>query len=156
MIEAIGTSYAGGAVNKPEAQAHVSYKALTTGAVENVPMVSSRIRVDNLNNVAILEFVNSKTGKVIHQYPTEAQIQAFHRAAQLQADHRQTAPVSDSGSGAHNAGAGGSSADLAHANTGSATGGGYNLPAPAQPSSSTSSDTTTGGANNGGNASILV
>ncbi len=49
--------------------------------------VSSRIRVDNLQNVAILEYRSSRTGEVVRQYPTQSQIQAFKRAAQtVQAD----------------------------------------------------------------------
>ena len=45
--------------------------------------VSSSIRVDNLQNVAILEY-RSETGEVVQQYPTQSQIDAFKRAAALQ------------------------------------------------------------------------
>lgn len=42
--------------------------------------VSSNIRVDNLQNVAILEYRSSKTGEIVRQYPTQQQISAFKRA----------------------------------------------------------------------------
>ncbi len=42
--------------------------------------VSSAVRMDNLQNKAILEYRSSKTGEVVRQYPTQAQIQAFKRA----------------------------------------------------------------------------
>jgi hypothetical protein len=45
--------------------------------------VSSTIRVDNLQNVAILEY-RSENGEVVQQYPTQSQIQAFRRAEHLQ------------------------------------------------------------------------
>jgi hypothetical protein len=48
--------------------------------------ISSRVRVDNLQNVAILEYRSSE-GAVVRQYPTEAQIQAFKRAERI-AEHR--------------------------------------------------------------------
>jgi len=43
-------------------------------------LVSSHIRVDNLQNVAILEYRSSRTGEVVRQYPTQSQIDAFRRA----------------------------------------------------------------------------
>jgi hypothetical protein len=58
------------------------------------------IRVDNLQNAVILEYRSSRTGEVVWQYPTESQIQAFHRAARtLSHAHEsqpqpQTSPVS--------------------------------------------------------------
>ncbi len=48
--------------------------------------ISSHIRIDNLQNVAILEYVSSKTGEVVRQYPSQAQINAFKRAQSLQAE----------------------------------------------------------------------
>ena len=45
--------------------------------------VSSSIRIDNLQNVAILEY-RSEKGEIIQQYPTQSQIDAFKRAADLQ------------------------------------------------------------------------
>lgn len=43
-------------------------------------LVSSHIRVDNLQNVAILEYRSSQTGEVVRQYPSQSQIDAFRRA----------------------------------------------------------------------------
>jgi len=48
--------------------------------------VSSSIRVDNLQNVAILEY-RSEAGEVVQQYPTQSQIEAFKNAARLQTEH---------------------------------------------------------------------
>ncbi|MEZ0222986.1 MAG: hypothetical protein ACAH83_00405 [Alphaproteobacteria bacterium] len=53
------------------------------------------MRVDNLQNVAILEYRSSE-GDVVRQYPTEAQIQAFKRAARI-AEHRQESAPSEQG-----------------------------------------------------------
>lgn len=47
--------------------------------------VTSRIRIDNKLDIAILEIRASDTGDVVNQYPTKAQIQAFGRAAELDA-----------------------------------------------------------------------
>jgi len=55
----------------------------------NADFVSSRIRVDNLQNVAILEYVSSKTGQVIQQYPSQSQIDAFKRAEHIQIEAQQ-------------------------------------------------------------------
>ena len=52
--------------------------------------ISSRVRVDNLQNVAILEYRSSE-GDVVRQYPTEAQIQAFKSAARLAENRAETA-----------------------------------------------------------------
>jgi len=46
--------------------------------------VKSAIYVDNLQNVAILEYRSSESGEVVRQYPTKGQIEAFKRAEQLQ------------------------------------------------------------------------
>ncbi len=45
---------------------------------------TSRIRVDNLLDVAILEIRSHDTGDVIRQFPTEQQIASFQRAAELE------------------------------------------------------------------------
>jgi len=60
-----------------------------SGTVRNESFISSRIRVDNLLDLAILEY-RSQEGDVIRQFPTQGQIQAFQRAAEL--DHRAPAP----------------------------------------------------------------
>ncbi|MBL1146887.1 MAG: hypothetical protein HND56_10290 [Pseudomonadota bacterium] len=53
-----------------------------SGSVRNESFISSRIRVDNLLDLAILEY-RSQEGEVIRQFPTQGQIQAFQRAAEL-------------------------------------------------------------------------
>ncbi|TNE31866.1 MAG: hypothetical protein EP349_03255 [Alphaproteobacteria bacterium] len=65
----------------------------TSGSVRNESFISSRIRVDNLLDLAILEY-RSQEGEVIRQFPTQGQIQAFQRAAEL--EHR-NATVEGSG-----------------------------------------------------------
>ena len=59
--------------------------------------VSSRVRVDNLQNVSILEYRSSE-GDIVRQYPTEAQIQAFKRAARI-AEHRTEAATNETSGG---------------------------------------------------------
>lgn len=46
---------------------------------------SSRIRVDNFLDLAILEVRSQETGDVIRQFPNERQIAAFQRAEELSA-----------------------------------------------------------------------
>lgn len=58
--------------------------------------VSSRVRVDNLQNVAILEYRSSE-GDVVRQYPTEAQIQAFKRAERIAAHREENVRSEQSG-----------------------------------------------------------
>lgn len=65
-----------------------------SGNVQNESFISSRIRVDNLLDLAILEY-RSQEGDVIRQFPTQGQIQAFQRAAEL--DRRTTTTPEDSG-----------------------------------------------------------
>lgn len=62
-----------------------------SGSVQNESFISSRIRVDNLLDLAILEF-RSQEGEVLRQFPTQGQIQAFQRAAEL--DTRTETPES--------------------------------------------------------------
>ena len=61
----------------PEAPARVSPETF-------LPSSSSRIRVDNYLDLAILEVRSQETGDIIRQYPTEKQIEAFQRAAELE------------------------------------------------------------------------
>ncbi|MFH1157549.1 MAG: hypothetical protein V1721_01500 [Pseudomonadota bacterium] len=55
----------------------------------DMDFVISSIRVDNLQNVAILEYRSSRTGEVVQQFPTQAQIEAFRRAEQIQTAQKQ-------------------------------------------------------------------
>jgi hypothetical protein len=59
----------------------------------NVDFVVSGIHMDNLQNVAILEYRSSKTGEVITQYPNQSQIDAF-KSAQRRTEQIQSAPQS--------------------------------------------------------------
>jgi hypothetical protein len=90
MVGAIGTSSVQSSALRYIPQS-VSDSALNTGAIDTSNIVTSRIRVDNLQNVAILEYISSQ-GQVVQQYPSPAQIRAFKRAEQLQqAEHQQVA-----------------------------------------------------------------
>ena len=67
-----------------------------SGNVKNESFISSRIRVDNLLDLAILEY-RSQEGDVIRQFPTQGQIQAFQRAAELDRRTTTTTTPEDSG-----------------------------------------------------------
>jgi hypothetical protein len=60
-------------------------------SISSIDFVVSGIYVNNLQNVAILEYRSSQTDQVIQQYPDQAQIDAFKAAQQLaeQANLRQ-------------------------------------------------------------------
>lgn len=66
--------------------------------LSSINFVASGIHVDNLQNVAILEYRSAKTGDVIRQYPDQSQIDAFkaaERLAQVAAEaHQQQAQSS--------------------------------------------------------------
>lgn len=59
--------------------------------------VNSTIRVDNLQNVVILEYRSAQTGEVLTQYPSQSQIETFKEAERLaaQAAQNHTAPPPD-------------------------------------------------------------
>jgi len=57
--------------------------------IADIDFVISSIRVDNLQNVAILEYRSGKTGEVMQQFPTQTQIEAFKHAEQLQIAQKQ-------------------------------------------------------------------
>jgi hypothetical protein len=79
MIDAIGTSNVQATALRASSQSASRY---ATAPVESNSggFVTSRIRVDNLLDIAILEVRSSDTGDVIRQFPTEYQIQVFERA----------------------------------------------------------------------------
>lgn len=87
MIEAVGTSSANAGALRSVSQGAVAASYAAAPAVESSSRyyISSRIRVDNLLDLAILEFRASETGDVVRQYPTESQIRAFQRASELDA-----------------------------------------------------------------------
>lgn len=59
-----------------------SATTVSQAAAQSGTFVSSSIRVDNLQNVAILEYRSSE-GEVVQQYPNQSQIDAFKRAQLL-------------------------------------------------------------------------
>jgi len=81
MVDAVNTVTLQSSTLRPQTQASVSSAPAAEPAPSEAPeFVSSSIRVDNLQNVAILEYRSSRTGEVVQQYPTQSQIDAFHRA----------------------------------------------------------------------------
>ena len=58
-------------------------------AIPNSGFVSSRIRVDNILDIAILEIRNSDNGELVQQFPNERQINAFAKAEELQQEQAQ-------------------------------------------------------------------
>lgn len=80
MIESVNTvPVQSSAALKAMPQSSASYSvAANVSAAAN--FISSRIRVDNLLDMAILEVRSSDTGDVVRQFPTEYQIRAFQQA----------------------------------------------------------------------------
>jgi hypothetical protein len=81
MIESISTLSVQSSVLRYQPQSNTD-SAPTAQAVSAPEFAMSRIRVDNLQNIAILEVI-SEEGDVIRQYPSESQIKAFKRAERL-------------------------------------------------------------------------
>lgn len=93
MIETVSTSPVQSLALRSSPQS-ASRSAEPVASANPGNFVNSRIRVDNLQDVAILEYRSSE-GEVLRQYPTPAQIQAFKRAQQLLTESTQaSAPAS--------------------------------------------------------------
>lgn len=89
MVEVVSTvSLVQNTTLKQGAQSGTSASAAQAQAEAATPtasgqdFVSSSIRVDNLQNVAILEY-RSSSGEVVQQYPNQSQIEAFKQAEHL-------------------------------------------------------------------------
>ena len=89
MIEAVSTLSVQNTSLKAQSQQSVSASvaaveaaAAPAAAAAHQDFVVSRIRVDNLRDVAFLEYVSSDSGKVLRQYPNEKQISAYERASE--------------------------------------------------------------------------
>ena len=84
MIEAVSTLSVQNSALKAQTQnAQVVTYSEPVERAEGA-FINSRVRVDNLLNVAILEYRNSG-GEVIRQYPSKSQLRGYERAAQLNA-----------------------------------------------------------------------
>ena len=59
---------------------------------DDIVYVISRVRVDNLQDIAILEY-RSEQGEVKEQFPTDKQIQAFKEAERLEARRQEKAAL---------------------------------------------------------------
>ncbi len=81
MIESISTLSVQSSVLRYQPQSNTD-SAPPVSAPREAEFVTSRIRVDNLQNIAILEYRSSE-GAVVRQYPTQSQINAFKRAESL-------------------------------------------------------------------------
>ena len=89
MIEAVSTLSVQNTSLKAQSQQSVSASVAAVEAAAapatsaaRQDFVVSRIRVDNLRDVAFLEYVSSDSGKVLRQYPNEKQITAYERASE--------------------------------------------------------------------------
>jgi hypothetical protein len=90
MIEAVGTL--SNATSVPRASAPARSSASSAPRIQPSELfVSSRIRVDNELDMAIIEIRSQETGDIIRQYPTESQIRAFVRASEIQARDEEAA-----------------------------------------------------------------
>lgn len=67
----------------PQASAPVPAVSSSSSIAAEQSYASSRIRVDNYLDMAILEVRSTDTGDVIRQYPSEYQIRAFQRASEI-------------------------------------------------------------------------
>ena len=90
MIESISTLSVQSSVLRYQPQSNTD-SAPAPQAISAPEFATSRIRVDNLQNIAILEVI-SEEGDVIRQYPSESQIKAFKRAESLIPASDNTAP----------------------------------------------------------------
>lgn len=84
MIEAINTASVRSTSLRSQPQAVRTLTVASEPAQAPGGAGLLRIRVDTLLNKAILEQRSAETGDVVRQYPTEAQIRAFQRAAELE------------------------------------------------------------------------
>lgn len=94
MIESVSTSFVQGASLRGFSQAGSAYPVASGGAAASsaeLPRYGTRlyVRLDSGAERAILEVRSSETGEVVKQYPSEAQIRAFQRAATLESGREQ-------------------------------------------------------------------
>lgn len=87
MIDAVGTLSVQASALRTYSQGGAAVSAAQGVPSSAEGFVSSRIRVDNLLDMAILEVRSGSSGDVIRQYPSESQIRAFQRASELAARH---------------------------------------------------------------------
>lgn len=85
MIDAVSTLsvQSNAARVTPQASAPVPAVSSSSSIAAEQSYASSRIRVDNYLDMAILEVRSTDTGDVIRQYPSEYQIRAFQRASEI-------------------------------------------------------------------------
>ncbi len=86
MVDAINTLSATQTQSRNEPVTEPVSRIEIEPALPQNSFTTSSIRVDNLLDLAILEFRASDTGDILRQYPTEQQLQSFQRAAQLSED----------------------------------------------------------------------
>ena len=135
MIESVSTLSVQGSSLKQSSQA-VSALVVAQEQATSANLPSWRIRVDNSLDRAIIEVRSSESGKVLRQYPTEAQLRAFARAQELDAARKSAQNVAQFA--ANTADSGESSASAPEAESAPA-------PAQAQPSPQISSALATSG-----------
>lgn len=88
MVDSINIVSSQGNTSRPLPQAPTASAPVAAETRVQREFITSHIRVDNLQNVTILEYLSSATGEVVRQYPSQSQISAFKRAEQLQTESR--------------------------------------------------------------------
>lgn len=88
MVDSINIISSQGNTSRHAPQALAASAPVAAETPVQREFITSHIRVDNLQNVAILEYLSSATGEVVRQYPSQSQISAFKRAEQLQTESR--------------------------------------------------------------------
>ena len=88
MIDSISTSTVQSAALRVQPQA-ASSSQVAEAAPSAAALPTTRIRVDNNLDRAIIEVRSSENGQVLRQYPTQAQLRAFARAESLRQSRQQ-------------------------------------------------------------------
>ncbi len=92
MIEAVSTLSVQSSGLRSQPQNAIAVISAESVERPQGSFINSRVRVDNLMDVAILEFRNSG-GEVIRQYPSKAQLRWYERAAELKDSSRSDTPT---------------------------------------------------------------
>lgn len=82
MLDAVNILKSQASVTSPVTRSEAVVASSESAQQKAGNFVTSSIRIDNLQNFAVLEYRN-QAGKVVEQYPTQTQIDAFKSAQRL-------------------------------------------------------------------------
>lgn len=88
MIESVSTSQAYSPALRNFSQGATAHVA-DIAAPSALDLPTTRIRVDNNLDRAIIEVRAADSGEILRQYPTQAQLRAFARAEEARSAHQQ-------------------------------------------------------------------